>query len=220
MPTSFSAATRSGKSSSWRFSYSAAWPGNRFLRKAMRSAIRLSSGLRRRRGLAGHALERLHRGIADVLEVAAIGGYGRRRVAPDKRLGNFHVLADAVLDYPRHGAGDATHVEADVIQSLCQRRRRAVVGRGIERLVKFDVDQAEGDRVVMESAPIERQLQDARPLFVAGTLGAKANQLAIDDRARLEVLVDIVVGEGKHGVERGNQPARRQVRDGVAPALP
>ncbi len=55
----------------------------------------------------------------------------------------------------------------------------------------------EGDRIMMEGAAVDGELQDALPLFGRWRDGAEPHQFEVDDGARLEMLVHVVVARPK-----------------------
>ena len=128
-----------------------------------------------------------------MFEMVAIGGDGGVGVVRPHGIGHLDMLADADFDIARHGAGDAPHVEADVVEPLRHGGQQMVAGGDVERLVELDVEQPERHGVVIESAAIDGVLVDARPLLGRGALGAAPHQFEIDHRARLEMLVHVVL---------------------------
>ena len=87
--------------------------------------------------------------------MVAIGFHRCSGVVGHHGFGDDDVLGDGFVDIARHGAGDTAHVEADVVEPLRQRAEQPVVGGVVERLVEFDVEQAERYRIVEERAAVD-----------------------------------------------------------------
>jgi hypothetical protein len=78
--------------------------------------------------------------------------------------------------------------------------------KGAEEYRRLADKCSEGDGIVVEGLAVDRVLVDALALFVGCPLRAKPHELEIDDGARFEMLLDVIVAAREHHVEQRDEP--------------